>query len=96
MPAQRCSSLAEIRDRIDALDRSIVRLLAERGEYVLQAAAFKKDADDVRAPGRAAQVIENARSLAAEAGGNPEVVGRIYREIVSAFTDAEMAAHRDK
>lgn len=96
MPVRQCISLAEIRTRIDALDRRIVHLLAERGEYVLQAAAFKRDAEEVRAPQRAAQVVDNARVIAVEAGANPDVVGRIYGEIVAAFTAAELAAHRQK
>jgi isochorismate pyruvate lyase len=93
MAPRTCSSLQEIREQIDALDAQIVRLLVERGGYVVQAAAFKRDADAVRAPDRAAQVVENARRLATEAGGNPDVAARVYREIVSAFTDAELAVH---
>lgn len=93
MPASRCASLAEVRERIDALDREIVALLCKRAEYVLQAAAFKRDVAEVRAPERAAQVVENARRLALAKGGDPELVGRVYREIVSASTDAELARH---
>jgi isochorismate pyruvate lyase len=96
MKAVRCRSLAEIRERIDALDRAIVAALAERGEYVIQAAAFKRDDAAVRAAQRAALVVENARRIALEEGADPDVVGRIYREIVAAFTDAELATHRRK
>ena len=35
-------SLDQVRAQIDRLDRQIVALLAERGEYVRQAARFKK------------------------------------------------------
>jgi len=83
-----------VRRNIDRIDRGIVALLVERGAYVLQAARFKRDADEVRAPERAVQVIANARRLAAELGGDPAVTERIYREIVAAFTDAELSAHR--
>ena len=93
MGVARCENLEQIRERIDALDREIVSLLARRGEYVLQAAAFKRDAAHVRAPARAATVIDNAGRLAEEAGADRAVVERIYREIVAAFTDAELAAH---
>jgi len=96
MVAKRCASLEEIRECIDALDRSIVQLLVERGEYVVQAAGFKRDAAEVVAPRRAVQVIENARRNAAAAGGDADVVERIYGEIVAAFTDAELAVHRRK
>lgn len=96
MSVKQCESLEEIRGQIDALDRSIVDLLVERGEYVTQAAGFKRNDNEVRAPHRAAEVIENARRSAAAAGGNPLVIGRIYAEIVAAFTDAELVERRRK
>jgi len=92
----RCDNLAQVRDRIDALDREIVGLLVQRGEYVLQAAGFKRDELQVRAPDRAAAVIANAGRMAAAAGGDRAVVERIYREIVAVFTDAELAHHASK
>jgi len=96
VPIERCSSLAEIREQIDDLDSQIVHLLARRGEYVMQAAGFKRDADDVRAPVRAKQVVERAMQIASEAGLEPQIAGRIYREVVAAFTDAELIAHGRK
>ena len=59
-----CRSLAQVRAEIDRLDEQIVRLLAERGGYVLAAARFKNSADEVRAPQRVEQVIDNVRALA--------------------------------
>jgi isochorismate pyruvate lyase len=87
-PAQ-CASLAQVRAEIDRLDAQIVRLLAERGGYVLAAARFKNSADEVRAPQRVEQVLAKVRQLATEHGAMPEVVERIYRELINAFTDAE-------
>jgi isochorismate pyruvate lyase len=84
-----CESLAQVREQIDRLDRDIVALLAERGRYVLAAARFKRSADEVRAPQRVEQVIVKVRQLADEHGAMPDVVERIYRELIHAFTDAE-------
>lgn len=53
-----CTSLDEVRQRIDAIDQSLVSLLAQRGKRVTQAASFKKSTDDLRAPARVEQVIE--------------------------------------
>lgn len=53
----RCTSIEEFREQIDGIDREIVALLARRGAFVAQAAAFKKTTTDVRAPGRVEQVI---------------------------------------
>jgi len=84
-----CNSLAEVRQQIDRLDEQIVRLLGERGAYVLAAARFKRSAAEVKAPLRVEQVIERVRGLAAAHGAAPDVVERIYREMIAAFTDAE-------
>lgn len=96
MRTRACRDLAEVRECIDALDRDIVERLVLRGDYVRQAAAFKADAEAVRAPARAAAVIAAAGDLAASRGGDRAVVERIYREVVAAFTDAELAEHDRK
>lgn len=88
-----CGSIEQVRERIDALDQRIVQLLAERGAYVQQAARFKKDSDAVRAPQRVEQVIAKVTALAQEAGGSVEVVEQVYRAMIAAFIQAELAEH---
>ena len=65
-PAYRplCANLADVRANIDRLDDEIVRLIAERAMYVKDAARFKRDAFQVSAPARQAQVFDKARALA--------------------------------
>jgi isochorismate pyruvate lyase len=87
-----CATLADVRREIDRRDDAIVRLLAERGRYVLAAARFKGDAAAVRAPERVAQVIARVRALAEREGGLPDVVEQGYRALIDAFTDAEQRA----
>jgi len=87
--ADDCQSLDQLRREIDRLDEQIVRLLAERGGYVLAAARFKHSADEVRAPQRVEQVVARVRDLALKHGALPDVVERTYRTLISAFTDAE-------
>lgn len=96
MGAEHRDSLDQVRERIDALDRAIVRLLAERGQYVAQAAVFKRDPESVRAPQRASEVIASAVKIGVQEGAEGVVIERIYREIVAAFTDAEMRRHFSK
>ena len=86
---EQCESLAQVRAEIDRLDTQIVQLLAERSGYVLAAARFKRSAAEVRAPQRVEQVVARVRALAETHGAPPEVVERIYRELIEAFTDAE-------
>ncbi len=88
-----CTSIDDVRQRIDLIDREIVALLAQRGQWVTQAAAFKKTTDDVRAPARVEQVIAKVRTIATDVGASPEVVERVYRAMISAFIDQELCVH---
>ena len=88
-----CNSLEDVRANIDRIDRQIVAHLAERGEYVKQAARFKKSTDDVRAPQRVEQVIGKVRGLAGELGADPEVTERVYRAMIAGFIAAELSEH---
>lgn len=87
------SSLAEVRAGIDAIDDRIVQLLAQRQEFVAQAARFKRDAAAVRAPGRRAAMMERLRIRAVEEGVSPEVVARVWTAMIDAFVELELAAH---
>ncbi|NUT96417.1 MAG: chorismate mutase [Saccharothrix sp.] len=87
-------SLDEVRAGIDAIDAELVRLLAERQGLVKAAAAFKKDEDAVRAPDRVAQVIAKVRARAEEAGLAPEVAEAVWRAMIGAFIELELAEHR--
>ena len=71
-------TLGELRQRIDAVDERIVALLAERAACVRDATRFKRDAFQVAAPARQAQVVERVRALAlphaAAFPGFPDIV----------------------
>ncbi len=90
-PAYRplCATLSEVRANIDRLDDDIVRLIAERAMYVKDAARFKRDAFQVRAPARQAQVFDKARALATRHNAGfanlEQVVDATYRAMVAAF-----------
>jgi chorismate mutase-like protein len=88
-----CTSLDEVRSAIDAVDRQLVKLLAERRGYVLQASRFKKTEGDVRAPARVEQVIGKVRGLAEAEGIEPDLVEAVYRELIAGFIRLELAAH---
>ena len=88
-----CTTLEDVRNNIDRLDQQIVTLLAERGRYVSQAARFKKDTDGVKAPQRVEQVIAKVRDLAQTVDANPEVTEQVYRAMIAAFIQQELAEH---
>ncbi len=87
-------TLADIRREIDAIDAEVVRRLADRERLVRSAAAFKTDEQAVRAPGRVDEVIRKVRALAEQAGASPEVIERVYRAMIGAFIELELAEHR--
>jgi len=90
-PAYRplCATLADVRANIDRLDDDIVRLIAERALYVKDAARFKRDAFQVSAPARQAQVFDKVRLLAQRHNRGfanlDQVVDATYRAMVAAF-----------
>lgn len=90
MKIMQCGSLQEVRNEIDRIDREMIRLLAERGGYVRQAAAFKKTMDDVKAPDRVAQVIEKVRAKAAASGADVNIAEAVFRTMIDGFINAEM------
>lgn len=85
-----CTSLEEVRENIDRIDNEIIKLIAERGTYVIQASRFKKSADGVKAPDRVEEVITKVRSKAIEYGADPEMLETIYREMISRFVSREL------
>lgn len=87
------ASLQEVRERIDALDGRIVRLLAERFAYARQAAGFKAAAAQVPAPERVERVIANVREMAVKNGAPPEAVEQVYRALIAAMIEIELKLH---
>jgi isochorismate pyruvate lyase len=91
-----CLSLDDVRVQIDRLDRTIVPLLVERSGYVRRAADFKSDAEDVASPARQAIVYDNVRRIAHEHGGDPALIERMYRRLVSEYIADESAFFDEK
>jgi isochorismate pyruvate lyase len=74
--------MPEVRAGVDALDRRIVALLAERFRYMDAAARIKRERGEVRDEARKAEVIANARA-AAKAEQAPEAeIGTLYERLV--------------
>lgn len=86
----KCNSLEEVRTNIDRIDSEIIKLIAERGMYVVQASNFKKNKDGVKAPDRVEAVIIKVRKKAEEYGADPNMVEALYREMISWFIHMEM------
>lgn len=86
----KCNSLEEVRSNIDRIDNEIIKLIAERTNYVMQASSFKKNENGVKDPKRVEAVIQKVREKAAEYGADPNMVEVLYREMISRFVSMEM------
>lgn len=85
-----CNSIDEVRNNINNIDEQIVKLIALRGHFVNEAAKFKKDTADVKAPKRVEEVINKVKNLAQLNGANEEVVENVYRTMIDTFIKIEM------
>ena len=85
-----CKNIREVRNNINNIDEQIVKLIALRGSFVKQAAKFKKDSNDVKAPKRVEEVINKVKNIARLNGGNEELVENVYRTMIDSFINLEM------
>ena len=82
--------MAEVREGVDAIDRALVDLLAQRFAYMDAAARIKPTRDAVRDEARKAQVIANA-GAAATAVGLPEgLTTQLWETLVEASIAHEL------
>ncbi|MDR7090234.1 isochorismate lyase [Cellvibrio fibrivorans] len=87
---EQCISMADIRDEIDLLDSTIIQLIGKRYQYVQAAAKFKTSETAVRAPERFKAMLLRRREWAQEQGLNPDVIEKLYSDLVNYFIREEM------
>lgn len=92
LPGPECTTMAEVRRGVDAVDKALIALLASRFAYMDAAARIKPSRDTVRDEGRKAQVIANARAHAAAAGVPEAPIADIWDRLVEASIAYEFAA----
>jgi len=89
-PGPECSTMAEVRAGVDALDRELVALLRQRFDYMDAAARIKPARGAVRDEARKRQVIEQARTAAAALGLPGDVVAQMWETLVEASIAYEL------
>ncbi|WP_299490848.1 isochorismate lyase [Acaryochloris sp. IP29b_bin.137] len=89
--AQACQNMADIRAAIDQLDAQVIKLLGQRFEYVKAATQFKSNAQSVRAPERLQAMMQQRRQWAEAVGLDPDVIEKLYRDLVQYFIELELA-----
>ncbi len=85
-----CTNIQEIRTEIDEIDRQVIASFAKRFAYVKAASKFKTDATSVRAKERFAAMLKQRRIWAQAEGLNPEVIEKIYQDLVTYFIEEEL------
>ncbi|MGB3681545.1 MAG: isochorismate lyase, partial [Rubrobacteraceae bacterium] len=85
-----CTGMEDVREAMDTLDREIIHLIGQRSGYVRAAAKFKTGEASVKAPERQKAMLEERRRWAIEEALSPDVVEKMYRDLVSYFIDREL------
>ena len=81
-----------LRRELDAVDRTLVDLIARRLEIVAEVGAAKARTDaPVRDPERERKVLGGVEAVAVERGVSPDLVRRIFREIIGFAVDRQVA-----
>ena len=77
-----CLTMAEVRHGVDALDRALVQLLAERQRYMDAAARIKPDRSVVHDDARIEDVVQKVLAAAGPAGLSPAIAEPVWRTLI--------------
>ncbi len=82
-PPEACTSMAELRKEIDALDESLVKMLALRSTYIDRAIELKPgEGIPARAEDRVEEVVRRVRAAADRNGLDPALVETLWRALI--------------
>lgn len=85
-----CTTMAQVREGVDEVDRAIVDLLALRFGYMEAAARIKPKRNQVRDEARKADVLAKVDAAADEAGLDRQLLARLYEELIEASIAYEL------
>ena len=87
-----CASMAEVRQGVDALDRALVVLLAERQRYMDAAARIKPSRDVVHDDARIEDVVAKVLAAAGPAGLSADIAEPVWRTLIDRCIAHEFGA----
>ncbi|WP_201352714.1 chorismate mutase [Hydrogenimonas urashimensis] len=96
MEIKKCETLEELRKEVDKVDEMIVELIAVRNDYIKQAANFKHTVDEIKADERIEDVLNHVRHKALTLGVSPNMVADIYKQMIDAMVETEIAEFRNR
>lgn len=77
-----CQTMIDVRQGVDAIDRLLVEVLAERQRYMDAAARIKTDRHAVRDAARIEDVVTKVRAAARDAGLSEEIAEPVWRTLI--------------
>lgn len=92
LPAD-CETMLEVRKGVDALDRALVLLLAERQRYMDAAARIKPDRSVVHDQARIEDVVAKVLAASGPAGLSPAIAEPVWRTLIDRCIAHEFAAY---
>ncbi|MFN3538040.1 MAG: chorismate mutase [Brevundimonas sp.] len=78
-----CTDMSQVREGVDALDRALVTLLAERQRYMEAAARIKPSRDVVHDDWRIEDVMAKVLAASEEAGLSPAIAEPVWRKLIA-------------
>ena len=81
LPAD-CETMLDVRKGVDALDRALVLMLAERQRYMDAAARIKADRDAVHDQARIEDVVTKVKAAARAAGLSEVIAEPVWRTLI--------------
>jgi isochorismate pyruvate lyase len=91
-PAE-CQSMADVRQGVDARDRALVALLAERQRYMDAAARIKPDRDAVFDQARIDDVVAKVLTSAEAHDLSPDIAEPVWRLLIDRCIAHEFATY---
>lgn len=88
---QDCVTMADVRQGVDALDRALVTLLAERQRYMDAAARIKPDRNAVFDQARIDDVVQKVLQAAGPAGLSADIAEPVWRLLIDRCIAHEFA-----
>ena len=89
MKKEKVETLEQVRAKIDELDTILIDLIATRQFYADQVIRFRRVKQDA-ASSRVDEVIAHVRQQAEEKGLDPEIIEKIYREMIQYSLQREL------
>lgn len=83
--------MAEVRQGVDAIDRMLVELIAERQGYMDAAARIKTDRNVVHDRARIEDVVAKVKAAAREAGLSEAIAEPVWRTLIDRCIAYEFA-----